>query len=145
MVICYIWRVSKKHLAILQKSAIKAIISGEKTIETRFSIKKIAPFGLVNVGDIVYMKPPGEELAGQFAVTKVLSLEGLDQADWNWIKEKFTQSISFGTAEELKNYFKEHSKSKYGSFIYIGKVEQFVTSPIKIEKRDLRGWVVLGN
>jgi hypothetical protein len=135
--------VAKKHLAIFTRNAIKAIISGEKNIEARFSKKKIAPFGGVNVGDVVYMKPPGEELTGQFEVTKVLSLEGIDKKDWEWIKTEFGSRISFGTVAEMKNYFKEHENSRYATIIYIGKVEQFVTSPIRIEKRDLRGWVVL--
>lgn len=133
----------KKHLAILTRNAIKAIISGDKTIETRFSRKKIAPFGTVSIGDIVYMKPPGEELAGQFAVTKVISLEGIEEKDWQWIREEFGEKISFGSVAEMKNYFQEHEGAKYATILYIGKIDQFVTSPIRIEKKDLRGWVVL--
>lgn len=133
----------KKHLAILTRNAIKAIISGEKTVEARFSRKKIPPFGAVGVGDIIYMKPPGEELTGQFEVTKVISLEGIDKDDWDWIKGKFGQKISFGSIAEMKNYYKEHQDAKYATIINIGKVEQFITSPIKIIKRDLRGWLVI--
>lgn len=141
----YILEVIKKHLAILPRLAIKAIILGEKTIETRFSKKKIAPFGLVSVGDIVYMKPPGEELAGQFQVTKVISIEGISDKDWDWIKSEFGEKSSFGSIAEMKNYFKDHAGSRYATIIDIGKVEQFVTSPIRIEKKDLRGWVVIEN
>lgn len=133
----------KKHLAIFTRNAIKAIVSGQKTVETRFSKKKIAPFGMVNVGDIIYMKPPGEELSGQFVATKVISIEGLDEKDWEWIKTEFGQKISFGSVAEMKNYYKEHEGSKFATIIQMGKIEQFVTSPIKIEKRDLRGWMVL--
>jgi hypothetical protein len=133
----------KKHLAIFTRNAIKAIVSGQKTVETRFSKKKIAPFGMVNVGDIIYMKPPGEELSGQFVATKIISIEGLDEKDWEWIKTEFGQKISFGSVAEMKNYYKEHEGSKFATIIQMGKIEQFVTSPIKIEKRDLRGWMVL--
>lgn len=135
----------KKHLAIFTRNAIKAIVSGQKTVETRFSKKKIAPFGMINSGDIVYMKPPGEELAGQFVATKIISIEGLDSKDWEWIKQEFGNKISFGSVAEMKNYFKEHEASKYVSIIAISKVEQFITSPIKIIKRDLRGWLVIDN
>lgn len=133
----------KKHLAILSRNAIKAIISGEKTIEARFSQKKIPPFGLVSVGDIVYMKPPGEDLIGQFIVTKILFLEGIETSDWVWIKERFSNELSLGSASEAKSYFKEHQEAKYVSIMTIGKVEQFITSPIKIIKKDLRGWLVI--
>jgi predicted transcriptional regulator len=133
----------KKHLAILSRNAIKAIISGEKTVEARFSQKKIPPFGLVSVGDIVYMKPPGEDLIGQFIVTKILFLEGIGSDDWVWIKERYTDQLSLGSVSEVKSYFKEHQDAKYVSIMTIGKVEQFITSPIKIIKKDLRGWLVI--
>ncbi len=133
----------KKHLAILTRPAIKAVISGEKTVEIRFSKKKISPFGEVNTGDIVYMKPPGEDLTGQFEVTKVIMLDGIDQTDWDWIKDQFMEKMSLGSVAEAKNYFKIHQGSKYATIMFIGSVEQFITSPIRIIKRDLRGWLVI--
>jgi hypothetical protein len=133
----------KKHLAILSRSAIKSIIAGDKTIEIRFSKKKIPPFNEVSTGDIVYMKPPGEDLTGQFEVTKVMMLDGLEQTDWDWIKAQFSERMSLGSVSEVKNYFKIHQESKYATIMFIGKVEQFITSPIRIIKRDLRGWLVI--
>jgi predicted transcriptional regulator len=136
-------QVMKKHLAILTRDSIRAVISGDKTVEVRFSKKKIAPFGFVSTGDIVYMKPPGEDLTGQFQVSKVISLEGIDESDLEWIRQEFGPKLSLGSINEEKNYFKEHSGSKYATIMFIGKVDQFITSPIKIIKKDLRGWLVI--
>jgi hypothetical protein len=133
----------KKHLAILTRQAIKAVIAGDKTVEIRFSKKKISPFSEVSMNDIVYMKPPGEELTGQFEVKKVISLEGIEEADWVWIKDQFTGKMSLGSPAEAKNYYKLHQDSKYATIMFITKVEQFITPPIKIIKRDLRGWLVI--
>lgn len=95
------------------------------------------------MNDIVFMKPPGEELTGQFEVKKVISLEGIEEADWVWIKDQFTEKMSLGSPAEAKNYYKLHQDSKYATIMFITKVEQFITPPIKIIKRDLRGWLVI--
>ncbi|MBI2021387.1 hypothetical protein HYS93_00705 [Candidatus Daviesbacteria bacterium] len=132
-----------KHLAIFSKDAIKQIFSGKKSWESRFSQKKIAPFATVSVGDIVFIKPPGEDILGQFRVKKVIYFEGLDDKDWEVIKAYFTNSLSFGTKRKDKDYFTSKKSAKFGTLLAIDRVEQFITSPVKIPKKDLRGWVVL--
>ncbi len=119
----------QKHLAIFDRETAEKILSGQKTIETRFSKHKIAPFGVISKGDLVYIKPSGEDIIGQFRVKKVIFFEGLEAED-NQILQK-----SWG--EEIP-------PSNYGSLIFIDKSERFLTSPVKIKKRDMRGWVVLG-
>ena len=42
-----------------------------------------------------------------------------------------------------KEYWEAKSNAKYGTLIFIGEVDHFLTTPIKIPKKDLRGWVVL--
>ena len=46
----------KKHLAIFKGKAGDAILSGKKTIESRFSKVKNPPFGVIGSGDLVYIK-----------------------------------------------------------------------------------------
>ena len=132
-----------KHIAILGSSAIKQVFSGKKTIETRFSQKRIAPFGTVSIGDIVYLKPPGEDIVGQFVVKKVIYIEGLEASDWDNIKKVYGKKLSLGSLEEDDKFFKIHQNAKYATIIFISNVEQFITSPIKFTKKDLRGWVIL--
>ncbi len=121
----------KKHLAIFSKEEIEQIFSGEKTIDARFSKKRISPFGQVFKGDLVYMKPPGQDLVGQFKVKKVISIENLDETDWDALKKEYK------LVGEIKK------SSKFLTLIFLMEVEQFITSPIKVTKKDLRGWVVL--
>lgn len=133
----------KKHLAIFSPEVIVQIFSGEKTIETRFSKRKIAPFGVVQIGDLVYIKPSGKDIVGQFMVKKVISFEGLDSNDWQVIIEKYGRQIVLGSKEDQAQFLKSKQDAKYGTLIFIDKIEQFITSPIKITKKDQRGWVVL--
>ena len=135
----------KKHLAIFDKITAQRILNGQKTVETRFSKAKIAPFAQIGIGDTVFIKPSGQDIIGQFKVAKVIFYQGLDQTDWQYIKATYGQKLSLGTNQENEKYFNSHSNAIYGSIIFITRVEQFITSPIKFTKKDLRGWVVLEN
>jgi ASC-1-like (ASCH) protein len=134
----------KKHLAIMDKTTIEAVLSGRKIIETRFSQHRIAPFGKISVGDIIYMKPPGEDLMGQFKAKKIFYFEGLNQDDVDKIFADFGPKIRSGEKEKDEKYHLKKRNSFYGTLIFISESERFITSPVKIKKKDLRGWVVLG-
>ncbi len=118
----------------MNKDIIESILAGKKTVESRFSQKKIAPYGQISVGDIVYMKPQGSEIMGQFKVKKAAFFEGLDQADIEKIFADYGKEIGPWKVEE---------GVKYATLIFISASERFITPPVKIEKRDRRGWVVL--
>ncbi len=127
----------------MSKSTIQAILSGQKTIETRFSKHKIVPFGVISRSDLVYLKPPGEEIMGQFKVKKVISYEGLTSEDVQKIFTEYGNEIRTGNREEDKKYFQEKQSSLYGTLIFIAESERFITSPLKVKKKDQRGWMVL--
>ncbi|MDO8498689.1 MAG: ASCH domain-containing protein [bacterium] len=133
----------RKHLAIMHKSALEAILSGKKTVETRFSKHKISPFGVINARDLVFMKPPGGEIVGQFRVKKVFSFEGLTPKDIEKIFSDYGKEISVGDKLEDEAYEKLKQGSFYGTLIFISESERLITSPIKIKKSDLRGWMVI--
>ncbi len=134
-----------KHLAIFTKPAITQIFSGQKTIESRFSKKRIAPFGQISAGDTVFMKLSGKDICGQFTVKKVLSFDNLDREDWQLIKTNFWPQISLGEESLDKTFLKDHQTAKFATLIYIEQVEQLITSPFTYRKSDRRGWVVLDN
>ncbi len=127
-----------KHLAIFKGEGADLILSGTKTVESRFSKKKSVPFLQISAGDLVYIKPSGKDIIGQFRVKKVIFYDGLGVEDIEEIREKYGSKL---TVDE--SYWKGKENAKYGTLIFIGEVDPFITSPIKIPKKDLRGWVVL--
>jgi len=125
-------------LAIFKGSGGELILDGKKTIESRFSRAKIAPFGVISSGDLVYIKPTGKDIIGQFKVKKVIFFDGLEIGEIKEIKGRYGDKIM---AED--EYWKAHENSRYATLIFIGESSRFITSPVKLPKKDLRGWVVL--
>ncbi len=128
----------KKHLAIFKGEAGEKILSGKKTIESRFARVKSVPFGVISGGDLVYIKPSGKEIIGQFRVQKVIFFDGLTPEDIVRLKKEYELSLSVD-----KSYWSNKSNCRYGTLIFIGDSSRFITSPVKFPKKDLRGWVVL--
>lgn len=62
-----------KHLAVFRQPYLDMILNGEKTIESRFSRVKCAPYGKIGKGDIVLLKVTGGLVFGEFAVRGVKS------------------------------------------------------------------------
>ena len=128
-----------KHLAIFKGDGGNLILTGKKTIESRFSQRRDPPFGQVSAGDLIYIKPSGKDIIGQFRVKKVIFFDGLKEDDIKEIKLRNGGNI---VADE--EYWKAHKDAKYATLIFIGDSSRFITSPVKIPKKDLWGWVVLG-
>lgn len=127
-----------KHLAIFKGDGAEKILLGKKTIESRFSKSKIAPYGVVSVGDLVYIKPSGKDIIGQFRVKKVIFYDGLDLEGMKEIKERYGKALAVN-----EDYWAGKDICKYATLIFIGNSARFITSPIKLKKKDQRGWVVM--
>lgn len=127
-----------KHLAIFKGDGGEKILLGKKTIESRFSKRRDPPFGLITTGDLVYIKPSGKDIIGQFKVKKVIFFDGLDAGQIGEIRVKYSKEIAVE-----QDYWGNKGDSKYGTLIFIEQSSRFITSPVKIPKKDLRGWVVL--
>lgn len=127
-----------KHLAIFKGRAGELILTGQKSIESRFSRVKNPPFGLISKGDLVYIKPSGKDIIGQFRVKKVIFFDGLDLDDLSDLRKRYGKELAVGS-----EYWEKKKNSRYGTLIFIGESERFITSPVKLSKKDLRGWVVL--
>ena len=69
------------HLAILSKETdfLEKILSGEKTIESRWYKNRKPPFKTIAPGDTVYFKESGEPVAAKSIVSRVLFFEHLDE------------------------------------------------------------------
>lgn len=68
-----------EHVAIMSRSLklIDKIVSGEKTIESRWYLGRKAPWDAVSEGDVIYFKESGGPVRAQAVVDEVMQFPGL--------------------------------------------------------------------
>ncbi len=118
------------HLAILKKDfdLLHKIITGEKTIESRWYKTKKVPFNRIKEGDIVYFKESGEPVKAKAYVQKVIQYDDLTDAKIFDLLRKYEKELSIIADEYIKNV----RNKKYGILIFLDKVERI--NPFKIDK-----------
>ena len=126
------------HLAVFNEPFLDLILSGEKKIESRFSINKIRPFMKVTKGDIIILKKSGGHVVGVFVAGKVKYFSKLSKTDIKKIEEEYGKLIC---SNYDKEFWKIRSKIQYASLIEIGRVKK--VNPIRAEKKDRSGWSIL--
>ena len=99
------------HIAIMNPKfgLIENILSGEKTVESRWSKHKIAPYNKISPGDTVYFKNSGGPVIAKAIVAKVIQFDHLNLETFTKIVEKFGRAIclqntSYDSWYQSKNY-----------------------------------------
>lgn len=87
------------HIAIMKRSwrLPEKILSGEKTIETRWYKNKVAPWDRISVGDQIYFKDSGEQVTVKAVVSAVEQYSDLTSKSARQIFAKYA-------LEDLGNY-----------------------------------------
>src|SRR5437867_3058449 len=80
------------HLAIFVEPYLSFLLEGRKTVESRFSTNRIAPYEKVDRGDLILLKRSGGPILGLCEVGDVWFYR-LDPKTWTDIKHKFTYSL----------------------------------------------------
>lgn len=124
------------HLAIFVEPYLKYIIEGKKTVESRFSVNRIAPFKRIFQGDLVLLKKSGGPVIG-FCLVKNVWFYQLNPSTWNEIKNNFESALCV----QDPRFWESKKHALYATLIELGEFNLF--SPIKFQKQDRRGWVVL--
>ena len=123
------------HLAVLIEPYLGLILEGKKTIESRFSVNRHAPFEQVQKGDIIILKRSGGPIVGMCRVADAWFYH-LDPDTWSEI-EQYASALCMDDS----SFWKEKRGASYASLM---RIESTVRIPhFEIEKLDPRGWVVL--
>ncbi|MBD3329798.1 hypothetical protein GF357_04875 [Candidatus Dojkabacteria bacterium] len=108
---------------------IPKIISGEKTIESRWYKNRIAPWDRISKGDTVYFKDSGEPVSAVATVSKVLQFSDIYEDRLSKILAKYADDISFKTQE-----YKEYYQSKNYCILIFLRNPQKLENPFHIDK-----------
>ena len=126
-----------EHLAILKKQWLGKILSGEKTIESRWYRHRKTPYNNIAKGDIVYLKESGKPVTAKAAVKNVLFFDNLDRNKIKEILQRYGKQI--GVTE---SYADELTGKNYCSLIFLEDVQE--TEPFDVNKKGygmMAAWI----
>lgn len=126
------------HLAIFNEPFLSLIFTGQKKIESRFSINMISPFRKVSKGDLIVLKESGGLITGVFVAGEVMYFSNLDESGFKKLDKKYGNLIC---SNYDKQFWKKRENTRYVTLIEVKKVKKLI--PFGSEKSDRLAWSVL--
>jgi hypothetical protein len=127
----------REHIAILShKSVLDKILSGEKTVESRFSRVKGLPFGSISAGDIVYFKLSGGQVLGKAKVAAIEEHENLNPRRIEELAQRYSHELAIS-----EDFLARKLESKFATLIFLAEVE--TCDPWNYKQDGRSGWIIL--
>jgi len=128
-----------EHIAILNKKLrlLEKIISGNKTIESRWYKSKKRPYKNIKKEEIVYFKNSGESVTIKTIVEKVLFFNNLNKSKIKNILQKYGNQIGLDNS-----YVNNLINKKYCTLIFLKDVKKI--NPFNIDKKGyglMSAWI----
>jgi len=124
------------HLAIFVEPYLTFILEGKKTVESRFSSVRCAPYDKVNTGDVILLKKAGGPVSGICRVDSVWFYE-VDRTSLKEIRREFAAQICAADPD----FWSAREEKSYATLISLGDVKRL--PEFTVSKRDRRGWVTI--
>ncbi|MBM4402681.1 MAG: hypothetical protein FJ044_05555 [Candidatus Cloacimonetes bacterium] len=137
----------RTHVAIMRKSwgLTSKLLTGEKTIESRWYKNKYKPWGQIDTGDTVYFKDSGEPITVKAIVAKVSQFDNLNSDKVGELLRQYSKSDGLGVdAKSFDKYFAMFKNKKYCLIIFLKEVEG--VEPFKIDKSGfgiMASWLIV--
>ncbi|MDP3698665.1 MAG: hypothetical protein Q8R47_03690 [Nanoarchaeota archaeon] len=130
-----------EHLAILSKQSklLAKILSGEKTIESRWYKFKKTPYENIAASDVIYFKESGEAVTARAGVAKVLFVNHLDEEKIEKLLEQYGKEIGVSMT-----YAEKVNGKNFCTLIFLEKVERI--EPFEINKKGyglMAAWITI--
>lgn len=134
----------KYHLAILTPGWIDLILDGSKTIESRFTKVRCAPFGKVNEGDTVYLKESGGLVKGNlFTAAKVETFENLTDAQiCDLFYKEYREQIFSSLSASMQRPPEKWLTAQHATLIHVSDPIAF-DNPFAYRQKGRSAWLVL--
>ncbi len=135
----------RTHIAIMKKSwrLLPKIVSGEKTIESRWYKNRSAPWDRISDSDIIYFKDSGEPVTVKAKVSKVLQFADLTEEKVEEILKKYGCEIGMNADVETVSWC---AKRRYCILVFL-KDPQLI-EPVEIDKTGFGNacaWMIADN
>ena len=136
-----------EHVSIMKKSwgLTEKILTGEKTVESRWYKAKYAPWDKIKPGDTVYFKDSGEPVSVRAEVVKVLQFDNLTAEKIEQILSEYGKA-DLGTKHILPEIREYVSGKNYCILVFFNNVEKI--EPFDIDKTGfgaMSAWITVDN
>ena len=111
----------KQHIAIFVGDAIEDILIGKKTMESRFSLAKVVPYGEIAKDDVIFLKKSAGDIFGKVVVDNVLYYDNLKPQSMQILRKEYSKELCASG-----EFWHKIAKSKYLILIFLKKPLRFV-------------------
>ncbi|MBL7142454.1 MAG: ASCH domain-containing protein [Candidatus Pacebacteria bacterium] len=121
------------HIAVMKKSwgLIEKILTGEKTIESRWYKSRYSPWNKIKPSDVIYFKDSGGPVSVRAEVVKVLQFDNLTAKKIEQILFKYGK-VDLGTSHIMPEIREYVSGKNYCILVFFDNVEKI--KPFNIDK-----------
>lgn len=128
-------KVKTIHLGVFSEPCLTYMLEGKKTIESRISRKRQAPYQKISLDDVVVVKKSGGGIVAYFTIKEIQFID-LNEVDIHEIKNKYNNGLCVSDA-----FWEAKKDSSYATLMFLDKLVQL--EPFKINKCGMQTWVVL--
>jgi ASC-1-like (ASCH) protein len=134
-----------QHVAILNKKwkLLDKIISGEKTIESRWYLSKRAPWDKIKKGETIYFKESADKVKAKATVEKILQFENLDNEKIKKLLKEYELPLGIKDLDFVKE---KNKNKKYCILTFLKDVKEI--EPFEIDKKGfglMSAWICIDN
>lgn len=131
------------HVAIMKKSwgLTPKVLTGEKTVETRWYKARYAPWDKIKKGDAVYFKDSGELITVKATVSKVEQFKNLDERKTGEILKRYSHK-DLGTTDIIPAVREHITNKRYCIVIHLRNPQ--AVEPFEVNKSgygSMSAWV----
>ncbi len=123
------------HLGIFTEPYLSLMLNGKKTIESRFSKRKMLPYDKITKDDIVIIKKSSGNVVGYFTIEDIKFFD-LNTIAITEIKKLYNKELCVS-----ENFWLEKQNSNYETLIFIKEIH--LLEPFKINKKGMSTWLKL--
>ncbi len=136
-----------QHIAIMQKSwgLTDKILSGEKSIESRWYQKKYKPWDNIKSGEIIYFKDSGGPAKIKAEASRVMQFSDLTPKKVKEILDKYGRNDGI-EKEKIPEFFERFKNKKYCILIFLKNPTGI--KPFEIDKTGfgaMAAWISVNN
>ncbi len=131
-----------RHVAVVHRKYAMLILSGQKKAELRLTKNRIAPYGIVERGDTVFVKIASGPVCCKAKVRLVEQHEGLTPSEIRRLRAALNDTVLGDSA-----FWNLKRTARYATVVHLANVEKCDEAPGLAEARagnPRAAWLVLG-